>query len=204
MGKEVSKPRRKNVPQPLDYSRDIWLQQDGETDKAYEEFLSYRDSDNRRTRDYSNGFYNSVRWSWRERVKAWDEHLAQKEAEKMIRYRIDMNERHRAVARLAQSRAAQWLRNLTDEQVSRMRPMDVVKMLEVATTNERQAAQGDRPDITVETTNRVVDMTAQHADRRLDALLEELQRRRQALAETNSSEDIVEADIVDQGEVEHG
>lgn len=193
MGRDVAtKNRRKNTPQPLDYSKELWLQQDGETDKAYEEFIQYRDSDERRTRDYSNGFYNSVRWSWQERVKSWDDHLAQKEAEKMIRYRIDMNDRHRAIGRLAQSRAAQWLRGLTEERINAMRPLDVVKMLEIATKLERDAAQGDRPDMTIETTSRIMDMTADNADRRLDQLLEELHRRRQAVA----------GDLVDEGELE--
>lgn len=189
--------RRKREPVPLDRSREIWYRQPGETDKAYDEFVAYRDSESRRVRDYSNGFHNSVRWSWQERVRAWDRHLNAQEAEKMIRYRLDMNERHRAIGRLAQTRAAQWLSGLTDEDVRRMKAGEVMKMLEVATTLERTAAQGDRADVTVDVTQttNVVDLTARQTRNRLDSILEEVQRRREQLIEDG---EIVEEDESDE------
>ena len=93
-----------------------------------------------------------------------------------------MNERHRAVARLAMSRVAQWLQNLDTVQIESMKPSEVMKMLEVAATLERTASRGDQPDVTVGVTSNVVDMTAQATDARLDELMAEVQRRREVAA----------------------
>lgn len=186
-------PRRKVVPAPLDYTRDLWLQQPGESKTAYEQFKAYREADPRRVRDQPSGFHNSVRWSWQERVKAWDNHLAEQEAERLIRYRVDMNERHRTVGRLAMGRAAQWLQTLTQDKIERMRPGEVVRMLEVAAKLERDASRGDLPDVTVGLTANVVDMTAKATDARLDELIREVARRREAVStEGGGVVDVVE------------
>lgn len=179
---KAPKPARVNKAQPLDRTRAIWLQQHRETKKAYEEFIAYRDSEHRSTREHSNGFYNSVRWSWGERVKAWDAHLVQQEAEKLIRYRIDMNERHRAIAKLAQSRAAQWLRNLDERTIAKMKAGEVVRLLEVATRLERVAAGDGTPEVAVNVTAGVVEMTSSAADARIDQLIQEVEKRRQEMA----------------------
>lgn len=175
---------RVNRPAPLDYGKSLWLRQPGESENAYRQFVAYRDSDPRRIRDHASGAHNSVRWSWRERCRAWDEHLMKREAERLVRYRVSMNERHRAVARLAMSRVAQWLQNLDTVQIESMKPSEVMKMLEVAATLERTASRGDLPDLTVGVTSNVVDMTAQATDARLDELMAEVQRRREAAALT--------------------
>nr|DAE92407.1 MAG TPA: hypothetical protein [Siphoviridae sp. ctZF426] len=181
-GGSASGRRRARRPAALDYTRPIWYQQAGESDVAFAQFEAYRDSDPRRVRDHASGFHNSVRWSWRERVRAWDLHLQEQETERLIRYRVDMNERHRAVARLAMSRAAQWLQGLDETRISKMRPGEVMKMLEVAANLERNASRGNLPDVTVGVTAGLVDMTAKATDARLDELMREVQRRREAAA----------------------
>nr|DAV81470.1 MAG TPA: hypothetical protein [Caudoviricetes sp.] len=93
-----------------------------------------------------------------------------------------MNERHRAIARLAMSRAAQWLQGLDEMRISMMKPNDVMKMLEVAANLERNASRGNLPDVTVGVTTNLVDMTAKATDARLDELMREVQRRREAAA----------------------
>lgn len=176
------KRKRVNKAVPLDYTRPIWHRQEGESDTAFAQFEAYRDSDPRRVRDHPSGFHNSVRWSWRERCHAWDLHLQEQETERLIRYRVDMNERHRAIARLAMSRAAQWLQGLDEMRISKMKPNEVVKMLEVAANLERNASRGNLPDVTVGVTTSLVDMTAKATDARLDELMREVQRRREAAA----------------------
>lgn len=176
------KRKRVNKAVPLDYTRPIWHRQEGESETAFAQFEAYRDSDPRRVRDHPSGFHNSVRWSWRERCHAWDLHLQEQETERLIRYRVDMNERHRAIARLAMSRAAQWLQGLDEMRISKMKPNEVVKMLEVAANLERNASRGNLPDVTVGVTTNLVDMTAKATDARLDELMREVQRRREAAA----------------------
>lgn len=183
MSEETSgKRKRVNKAVPLDYTRPIWHRQAGESETAFAQFEAYRDSDPRRVRDHPSGFHNSVRWSWRERCHAWDLHLQEQETERLIRYRVDMNERHRAIARLAMSRAAQWLQGLDEMRISMMKPNDVMKMLEVAANLERNASRGNLPDVTVGVTTNLVDMTAKATDARLDELMREVQRRREAAA----------------------
>lgn len=183
MSEETSgKRKRVNKAVPLDYTRPIWHRQEGESETAFAQFEAYRDSDPRRVRDHPSGFHNSVRWSWRERCHAWDLHLQEQETERLIRYRVDMNERHRAVARLAMSRAAQWLQGLDEMRISKMRASEVMKMLEVAANLERNASRGNLPDVTVGVTTNLVDMTAKATDARLDELMREVQRRREAAA----------------------
>lgn len=189
--------KRVNRPAPLNYRKPIWFQQQGESDNAYKQFVAYRDSDPRRIRDHASGAHNSVRWSWRERCRAWDDHLLQREAERLVRYRVDMNERHRAVARLAMSRVAQWLQNIDTVQIESMKPNEVMKMLEVAAALERTAARGDMPDVTVGVTSNVVDMTAQATSARLDELMAEVQRRRAAAALTAGSSEADESSLDD-------
>ena len=175
MSEETSgKRKRVNKAVPLDYTRPIWYRQEGESETAFAQFEAYRDSDPRRVRDHPSGFHNSVRWSWRERCHAWDLHLQEQETERLIRYRVDMNERHRAVARLAMSRAAQWLQGLDEMRISKMRASEVMKMLEVAANLERNASRGNLPDVTVGVTTNLVDMTAKATDARLDELMLEV------------------------------
>lgn len=195
-GKEVEAPKRKNEPQPLDLSNDLWLRQKGETEKAYAEFTAYRDSEERRTRDHANGFYNSVRWSWQERVKAWDEFLSKKEAEKMLRYRLNMHDRHRNVARAMMEKGAQYIEGITDEQLKEMKPAEVIKLIEAAARIESEASRGDQPDVTVGVTTRVVDLSARKADQRMDELMQELQRRRELRAAEEAEALIDEGEIV--------
>ena len=157
------KRKRVNKAVPLDYTRPIWHRQEGESETAFAQFEAYRDSDPRRVRDHPSGFHNSVRWSWRERCHAWDLHLQEQETERLIRYRVDMNERHRAIARLAMSRAAQWLQGLDEMRISKMKPNEVVKMLEVAANLERNASRGNLPDVTVGVTTNL-NQVAHHAN----------------------------------------
>ena len=136
----TAKPPAPRRPAPLDYTRPIWKRQSGETEAAYKSFKVYRDMEKRRVRDAPNGNSYSARWSWRERVEAWDKHMADNEAGELVRYRIAMGERHRALGRKALEKAELWLDSLTEDKISRMSANGIVQMMDVAARIEREAA----------------------------------------------------------------
>lgn len=108
---------------------------------AYAAFQRYRDSPKRRLADHGpNAMVWSATWQWGFRCLEWDRYMARVDAEDLVRYRREMNDRHRTVARLAIARAAEWLSGLTPERISRMRAAEVARMLEVASRLEREAA----------------------------------------------------------------
>src|SRR5699024_6568339 len=79
----------------------------------------------------------SREWQWQARVAEWDRHLTRQEAEELVRYRVKMNERHRAIARSAQSKIIQWLSELDPQ---RMRASEAARWFEIAVKVERDAA----------------------------------------------------------------
>lgn len=125
-------------PRPLDPDRPIWERQDGETNEAWRAFEKYRDQEHRNYREVSASAGRwSREWQWQARVAEWDRHLTRQEAEELVRYRVSMNQRQRAIARSAQSKIIQWLTNLDP---SKMRPSEAARWFEIAVKVERDAA----------------------------------------------------------------
>lgn len=123
---------------PLDPDRPIWERQDGETNQAYEAFVKFRDMDKRSTTRIGSAANRwSPMWSWQARVREWDRHLSRLEADELVRYRVSMNERQRAIARVAQNKVVQWLESVDP---SKLKPSDAVRWFEVAVRVEREAA----------------------------------------------------------------
>lgn len=165
---------------PLDYTRPIWYRQEGETEAAYASFKKYRDMEKRKIRDCPNGNNYSTRWSWRERVEAWDKHMADNEANELVRYRIAMGERHRALGRKALEKAEMWLDSLTEDRISRMSANGIVQMMDVAARIEREAAGAgaDAAKVQVEISSNLAEMTATATTSRIEQLVAEVERRK--------------------------
>ena len=165
---------------PLDYTRPIWYRQEGETEAAYASFKKYRDMEKRKIRDCPNGNNYSTRWSWRERVEAWDKHMADNEANELVRYRIAMGERHRALGRKALEKAEMWLDSLTEDRISRMSANGIVQMMDVAARVEREAAGAgaDAAKVQVEISSNLAEMTATATTSRIEQLVAEVERRK--------------------------
>lgn len=176
----TAKPPAPRRPAPLDYTRPIWKRQTGETEAAYKSFKVYRDMEKRRVRDAPNGNSYSARWSWRERVEAWDKHMADNEAGELVRYRIAMGERHRALGRKALEKAELWLDSLTEDKISRMSANGIVQMMDVAARIEREAAGAgaDAAKVQVEISSNVAEMTASATTSRIEQLVAEVERRK--------------------------
>lgn len=165
---------------PLDYTRPIWYRQEGETEAAYASFKKYRGMEKRKIRDCPNGNNYSTRWSWRERVEAWDKHMADNEANELVRYRIAMGERHRALGRKALEKAEMWLDSLTEDRISRMSANGIVQMMDVAARIEREAAGAgaDAAKVQVEISSNLAEMTATATTSRIEQLVAEVERRK--------------------------
>lgn len=197
----TSKSPAKRKPAPLDYTRNIWNQQEGESDAAYASFKQYRDMERRRVADCPNGRNYSNRWSWRERVEAWDRHLADKEANELVRYRIAMGQRHRALGRKALEKAEMWLDSLDEGRISRMSANGIVQMMDVAARIEREAAGAgaDSAKVQVEISSNLADMTASATTARIEQLVAEVERRKreQGLIEVGPAEvEVIESEVV--------
>jgi hypothetical protein len=77
-----------------------------------------------------------VRWRWRQRAEAWDDHERQKAREAHAQAIEEMNQRHIQEAQALQSKAIQRLKSLELDDVS---ATDVVRYLVEATKLERTA-----------------------------------------------------------------
>lgn len=178
----TAKPPAPRKAAPLDYTRPIWKRQDGETEAAYASFKAYRDMERRRVRDAPNGNHYSARWSWKERVEAWDKHMADNEANELVRYRLAMGERHRSLGRKALEKAEMWLDSLTEDRIARMSANGIVQMMDVAARIEREAAGAgagaDQAKIQVEVSSNLADMTASATTARIEQLVAEVERRK--------------------------
>lgn len=198
----TARPQAPRKAVPLDYARPIWKRQPEETEAAYASFKRYRDMEKRKIRDCPNGNNYSTRWSWRERVEAWDKHLADNEANELVRYRIAMGERHRALGRKALEKAEEWLDSLDEKRISRMSPNAIVQMMDVAARIEREAA-GAGPEaakVQVEISSNLTDMTASATTSRIEQLVAEVERRKreQGLIDAGPAElTVLEAEEVD-------
>lgn len=198
----TSKSPAKRKPAPLDYTRNIWNQQEGESDEAYASFKMYRDMENRKVSACPRGPNYSPRWSWRERAEAWDRHLADKEANELVRYRIAMGKRHRALGRKALEKAEMWLDSLDESRISRMSANGIVQMMDVAARIEREAAGAgaDSAKVQVEISSNLADMTASATTARIEQLVAEVERRKreQGLIEVGPAQvEVIESEVVE-------
>nr|DAN75635.1 MAG TPA: putative hypothetical protein TB39.8, KINASE SUBSTRATE, PROTEIN BINDING [Caudoviricetes sp.]DAQ26414.1 MAG TPA: hypothetical protein [Caudoviricetes sp.] len=134
----------------------------------------------RRVRDAPNGNHYSARWSWRERVEAWDKHMAENEANELVRYRIAMGDRHRALGRKALEKAERWLDSLTEDRIARMSANGIVQMMDVAARIEREAAGvgADSAKVQIEVSSNLAEMTASATTSRIEQLVAEVERRK--------------------------
>lgn len=115
-----------------------WEKQPTETDDQYRAFRTYRDSENRRVGEVGPTAENwSSMWSWGWRAYQWDLYVAAQADQEMVRYRLQMNERHRAVAGVAVSKVVQWLQSMDP---TKMRPAEAARWFEVAVRVQREAS----------------------------------------------------------------
>ena len=120
-----------------------WERQKGESDKAYEAFVTYRDMGTDRSiravaqkLDKSRtqiGKWSSA-WNWTERVRIYDNELETEVRAKAIKGRKDMTDRHIKIAMQLQKKALAALNSLD---VKAMTPKDIKEFLKMATDLER-------------------------------------------------------------------
>ena len=120
-----------------------WERQKGESDKAYEAFVTYRDmGTNRSIRAVAQKLAKSRTqigkwssgWEWTERVRAYDNELEKEARAKAVKDRKDMTDRHIKIAMQLQKKA---LEALTSLEVEAMTPKDIKEFIKMATDLER-------------------------------------------------------------------
>jgi hypothetical protein len=126
-----------------------WERQPEEGERAYEAFKAWLDSDHRRVRDHGPSALNwSSEWCWSARAHEYDIYISRVDLEEQVRYRQKMNERHRRMAAVAQSKVLEWLGSVDP---TKMSAADATRLLDVAVRIERAATRGavsaeDLPD----------------------------------------------------------
>ena len=120
-----------------------WERQKGESDKAYEAFVTYRDmGTNRSIRAVAQKLAKSRTqigkwssgWDWTERVRAYDNELEEEARAKVVKDRKEMTDRHIKIAMQLQKKA---LEALTSLEVEAMTPKDIKEFIKMATDLER-------------------------------------------------------------------
>lgn len=120
-----------------------WERQKGESEKAYEAFVAYRDMGEKRTivavaekLQKSDSLIRrwKDRWEWKERVRAYDNDLEKEARAKAIKERKDMTTRHIGIAMQLQKKALEALQGLSVED---MTPKDIKEYIKMATDLER-------------------------------------------------------------------
>ena len=85
---------------PLDPDRPVWERQPGESTKAYDTFLAWRDSQERNVISHGKMAQQwSAKWSWGYRGFEYDLYVSRRVTEELVRYRLDMNDRQRKIGR---------------------------------------------------------------------------------------------------------
>lgn len=115
-----------------------WEKQPTESDDQYAAFRAFRDSADRKVENHgpSARQWSSI-WSWGYRTYKWDLYVAAEEDQQMVRYRMQMNERHRNIAQNALVKVSQWLINMNPDT---MKPADAARWFEIAVRVQREAA----------------------------------------------------------------
>lgn len=135
----VTKPNATKLARPLDPDRMPWERQPDEPDDCYKAFVAYRDQQKRRVTDHgSSALKWSSIWQWGYRTYEWDRYMARVDVEDQVRYRREMNERHRTIARAATLKIAKFINETLD--VEKLRPAEAARWLEVAARLERDAS----------------------------------------------------------------
>lgn len=120
-----------------------WERQKGESEKAFEAFVTYRDMGTKRSlRAVCEKLGKSKtlidRWSsdkdWVERVRAYDNDIEKEARAKVIRDRKAMTTRHINIAMQLQAKAVEALAGLEVEDMS---PKDIREFIKMATDLER-------------------------------------------------------------------
>lgn len=161
---------------PLDPDRPVWERQPGESKRAYDTFLAWRDSQERTVTKHGNMAQQwSARWSWGYRAFEYDLYVHRRVTEELVRYRLDMNDRQRKIAYAAQTKIIEWLRHLDP---TRMRPGDAARWLEIAVKIERMAAGANTEQVGVVHSGtvglQVENMSAEEVDEALKSLASEI------------------------------
>ena len=120
-----------------------WERQKGETEKAYEAFVLFRDAGPGRTliavaRELHKS-YTLIRrwndtWNWSERVRLYDVDVEKAACAQAVKDRKDMIARHTKLALDVQKKAEEALKAL---KVSDMAPKDIKEYIKMATDLER-------------------------------------------------------------------
>lgn len=120
-----------------------WERQEGESEKAFEAFVVYRDMGRERTfvavaeklRKSDTLIRRwKERWEWAERVRAYDNELEKEAKAKAAKDRIKMTDRHISIAMQLQKKAMEALMNLKPADMS---PKDIKEFIKMATDLER-------------------------------------------------------------------
>ena len=120
-----------------------WERQKGESDKAYEAFVTYRDmGTDRSIRAVAQKLAKSRTqigkwssgWDWTERVRAYDNELEKEARAKAVKDRKAMSDRHINIAMQLQKKALAALASLEVEDMS---PKDIKEFIKMATDLER-------------------------------------------------------------------
>jgi hypothetical protein len=152
-GKVADLMRQDNVLDELvEHERFPWDRQPGESAKAFDAFVRFRDMGPRRMlRDVALGLHCSganvrrwaARWFWHNRVAAFEEHLDRQTQEELRRGRIEMAERQIKAGIAAQDLAEHGLVELNERlkngQQLRLKPNEIARLLQVGAEMERIA-----------------------------------------------------------------
>lgn len=120
-----------------------WERQKGESEKAFEAFVTYRDMEEKRTltavaeKLQKSGTlirrWKSA-WDWAERVRAYDNELEKEAHTKAVKDRKAMVDRHIGIAMQLQKKALEALGHLSAEEMS---AKDIKEFIKMATELER-------------------------------------------------------------------
>lgn len=118
----------------------VWERQPEETDQAYAAFQSYLWSLERKVADHGASAYAwSSDWQWGFRAYEWDKDQIQVDLQDQVRFRRQMFDRQRRMARAAQALVEGWFEQ-TDP--SKWTPKDAARFWDLAVRIERTANGG--------------------------------------------------------------
>lgn len=125
-----------------------WDRQESESDRSFEAFELYRTMGLQRSltkvvNELGKSMTLIERWSqrdqWKMRVMAYDRHEARLTNERVVLGTAGMRERQTILAMQMQSRAQNRILKMTDGEIGRMRPVDVVALMRASADIERRA-----------------------------------------------------------------
>lgn len=131
--------------QGITLDRFPWERQPGESEKAYQAFVAYREQEPpRRIADVSDTLHKSIalinRWSqkhlWLQRVSHFDVNRERSRAAETKEQRREMNERHAKLAKAMSGKVAQRIQALRPEELS---PGELGRWMQVISMVERLA-----------------------------------------------------------------